>query len=317
MKQPAAFLVKYALYLFCIVVISFGLPRLLPGNPLSVLDEASASQNLTASSTAFREYYAPDKPLAEQFTLYLRHLLQGDLGYSLTAKRPVAGLIGESLWWSVLLAGLSMAAGTALGVWYGVHAGMLPNRRPLRAVPLVILQAVPVILLAATAQLLFCYKLRLFPTRGAYSVGMTPADPGFWWDALYHMLLPLLIMTLVEAPSIAIFAYNSTMRMKKEQFVQMAVYLNIDPQTIRRRFLLKNIIPELLGKLSIQCITCLAGTLFVESVFAYPGIGLLLRNATANRDYTLMQGILLVVCLAGVAVNGVFELLIEKTARVG
>ena len=60
MKQPAAFLVKYALYLFCIVVISFGLPRLLPGNPLSVLDEASASQNLTASSSAFREYYAPD-----------------------------------------------------------------------------------------------------------------------------------------------------------------------------------------------------------------------------------------------------------------
>ena len=84
---------------------------------------------------------------------------------------------------------------------------------------------------------------------------------------------------------------------------------------MRRRYILPNILPELLGKLSIQCVTALAGTLFVESVFAYPGIGLLLRTATGNRDYTLMQGILLVVCLAGLVVNGVFDLLIRRNAQ--
>ena len=315
MKRGAAFVAKYLIYLALIVCISFFLPRLLPGSPLSVLDESTVSQNMGASSQAFQAYYAPDRPLPEQFVRYLGHLFQGDLGYSLTAKRPVLGMIGQSIGWSLLLAGLSLAVGIPLGIWYGIRAGMRENRRSFRGVALVVLQGIPVVLLATVAQLVLCYQLQIFPKRGAYCVGMTPGEPGYWLDVLAHMALPLLIMTLTEIPSIAIFAYNSTMRMKGEQFVRMANYLQIPQKVIRRRYILPNILPELLGKLSIQCITCLAGTLFVESVFSYPGIGLLLRTATANRDYTLMQGILLVVCVLGLVISGIFDLLIHRNAE--
>ena len=102
MKRGGKMVRTYGLYLVLILCISFFLPRFLPGSPLSVLDEATASQNMEAFPDTFREYYAPEKPEAVQFLLYLKHLLSGDLGYSLTGKRKVADMIGESLGYSLL-----------------------------------------------------------------------------------------------------------------------------------------------------------------------------------------------------------------------
>ena len=117
MKRGGKMVRTYGLYLVLILCISFFLPRFLPGSPLSVLDEATASQNMEAFPDTFREYYAPEKPEAVQFLLYLKHLLSGDLGYSLTGKRKVADMIGESLGYSLLLAGLAMTVSTCIGVW--------------------------------------------------------------------------------------------------------------------------------------------------------------------------------------------------------
>ena len=116
MKRGGKMVRTYGLYLVLILCISFFLPRFLPGSPLSVLDEATASQNMEAFPDTFREYYAPEKPESVQFLLYLKHLLCGDLGYSLTGKRKVADMIGESLGYSLLLAGLAMTVSTWIGV---------------------------------------------------------------------------------------------------------------------------------------------------------------------------------------------------------
>ena len=125
----------YGLYLVLIVCISFFLPRFLPGSPLSVLDESTVSQNMTALPQSLREYYAPDQSLGEQFLLHIRHLLSGDLGYSLSGKRKVAEMIGEGLGYSLLLSGLSMAVSTAAGVWYGMRAGLRKKSSPVGLLP--------------------------------------------------------------------------------------------------------------------------------------------------------------------------------------
>lgn len=315
MKRGGKMVRTYGLYLVLILCISFFLPRFLPGSPLSVLDEATASQNMEAFPDTFREYYAPEKPEAVQFLLYLKHLLCGDLGYSLTGKRKVADMIGESLGYSLLLAGLAMTVSTWIGVWYGMRAGLKEGSSPVRLFPLILLQAVPVFLLAESLRLLFSYRLSWFPPRGAYSVGMHPSSEGFLLDVLYHMVLPLTVMILSEIPGIAVFTYNSTVRIKKQQFVRMAVYLNLTQNIIEKKYIFRNILPEILGKLSIQSISCVAGTMFVEAVFAYPGIGMLLRTATANRDYPLMQGVLLTVCTLALVINAIFEFLIQQISR--
>ena len=144
---------------------------------------------------------------------------------------------------------------------------------------------------------------------------MYPSSEGFLLDVLYHMVLPLTVMILSEIPGIAVFTYNSTVRIKKQQFVRMAVYLNLTQNIIEKKYIFRNILPEILGKLSIQSISCVAGTMFVEAVFAYPGIGMLLRTATANRDYPLMQGNLLTVCTLALVINAIFEFLIQQISR--
>ena len=239
MKRGGKMVRTYGLYLVLILCISFFLPRFLPGSPLSVLDEATASQNMEAFPDTFREYYAPEKPESVQFLLYLKHILCGDLGYSLTGKRKVADMIGESLGYSLLLAGLAMTVSTCIGVWYGMRAGLKEGSSPVRLFPLILLQAVPVFLLAESLRLLFSYRLSWFPPRGAYSVGMHPSSEGFLLDVLYHMVLPLTVMILSEIPGIAVFTYNSTVRIKKQQFVRMAVYLNLTQNIIEKKYIFR------------------------------------------------------------------------------
>lgn len=134
-------------------------------------------------------------------------------------------------------------------------------------------------------------------------------------DVLTHMLLPLIILILSEIPSVAIFAFSSTLRVKQAPFVAFAHYLNIAPMQVKLSFIIKNIVPDLMGKLNIQAIMCIMGSMFVEAVFSYPGLGQLLKNATNYRDYPLMQGILLISCLYGIVVNLIFELILARSVR--
>ena len=180
MKRGGKMVRTYGLYLVLILCISFFLPRFLPGSPLSVLDEATASQNMEAFPDTFREYYAPEKPEA-QFLLYLKHLLCGDLGYSLTGKRKVADMIGESLGYSLLLAGLAMTVSTCIGAWYGMRAGLKEGSSPVRLFPLILLQAVPVFFLRRACGFCFPTGFPGFRQGERTALGCTRLPRAFFW----------------------------------------------------------------------------------------------------------------------------------------
>lgn len=307
---------KYLLYLLVVICISFILPRLIPGNPLFFLAGDQGQDVPSSALKQFAAYYAPDLPLIKQFFLYLKNLAQFDLGYSFYYKTPVIGRIIAAFKWTMLLSIPALFISTALAVGLGVKMGLAEKSRGVSFLPpLLAVQAVPTFLIAALAQIIFGYKLRIFPPSGAYTPGMTVHSLGYWQDVLAHLWLPLLVLIIAEIPSTAIFAYNSTLRIKKEQYVSFANYIGISKNDIRRQFIIRNILPEILGKLSIQVIMCVAGSLFVEAVFSYPGLGTLLKQATSYRDYPLMQGILLVSCLYGIVVNFVFETILQRYTR--
>ncbi len=318
-KRLGLIFFKYALFLFLVLLISFFLPRLIPGSPLSTLagDGSGYGNGVPlAALEQFEAYYSPTLPLPQQFARYLSHLARFDLGYSFFYKTPVAERIWGAARWTLLLSLSALALATVFGTLLGVLLGLWRRGRgALMLPPLLAVQAVPTFLLAAVAQMLLAYRLRLFPATGAVTPGLLPGQPGYAADVLAHMALPLIVLTLSEIPSIAIFAYNSTLRVKQAPYVAFARYLNIAPRQIKLRFVVKNIVPDLLGKLNIQAVLCIMGSMFVEAVFSYPGLGQLLKNATSYRDYPLMQGILLVSCLYGIAVNLVFELLLSRHVR--
>lgn len=320
MKKIVHLCVKYLLSFFIVILLSFILPRLIPGSPLYTLtgDGSGFSSGVPAAVLGkFEEYYSPELPIWQQFTRYLSHLSKFDLGISFYYKTPVLERILGGAKWTLLISLTALFISTAAGMFLGVSMGLAKkNRGTLWMPPLLAVQSIPTFLLAAAAQIVLAYKLKIFPATGAVTPGMYEGQPGYLKDIFFHMALPLIVLVISEIPSIAIFAYSSTMRIKKTPYVAFAHYLGISPAQIRLKFIMKNILPEMLGKMNIQTIMCIMGSMFVEAVFSYPGLGQLLKNATNYRDYPLMQGILLISCLYGIVINMIFELLLLKNIKV-
>lgn len=318
LKKLLLIVLKYAAYLFLVIVISFILPRLIPGSPLNVLAGEGSGYTDTVPAAlleSFEDYYSPNEPMHIQFFRYLRNLSRFDLGISLSHRTSVYDRIAVSIRWTLQLTIPTIVISTVAGLLLGVSMGLARKKRgALLVPPLLTLQSIPTFLMGALAQIVLAYRMRLFPAVGSVTPGVLPGDPGYFVDMLEHMILPLSILIISEIPAIAIFSYNSTLRVKNMPYVAFAHYMNIEPRKIRWQYIVRNIMPDFLGRLNIQVVTCIVGSLFVETIFSYPGVGSLLRHAINYRDYTLMQGVLLVCSLYGVIVNFVFDIVNTRLA---
>lgn len=308
---------KYLNYIFIILLLSFVLPRIIPGSPLSLSESDMYILNSKLPEETFNmyeKYYAPDKPMLEQFVLYIKNLASLDLGYSFYYKLPVAKLILGRMVWTILLSIISIVISTYIGVSLGIKAA-INERWKLKKVVLLgftSIQAIPAFITAVFLQLLLSYKLHLFPSSGAYTAGIEFFTIDFYENVLIHSILPLTTLVLIEIPSIFLLTYKVSFRVKNANYVKMAHYFNLNTKTIINRYILANSLPEILSKLNIQFLYAISGTLFVEAVFSYPGMGSLLKISASNNDYTLLQGILLFIGIYSVIINMIFEALIRK-----
>lgn len=298
-----------------VILLSFLLPRMIPGSPLFVTSDAHALNALLPAETfgTFREYFAPGRPLWEQFAIYLGHLCRLDLGYSFFYRLPVAKVIGARLGWTLFLSLTSVFIAAGLGMSLGVRLAVDEKQRlgefAFRFVSL--WQAVPVFVTAILFQVVACYRLGWLPAGGAYAPDAAGEGIVFVADVIRHALLPLTVLILAEMPGIFMLTYQVCRRISREHFVEMAYYLNIGEQERQDHYVLRNALPELLSKLNIQFLYAISGVLFVEAVFSYPGMGMLLRVAASARDYPLLQGLLLLLGLYGVMVNFLFSLVLQ------
>jgi len=307
---------KSLLYVSLIALLSFALPRLIPGSPLFISDSDLHVLNsaLPAETfNSFKEYYAPDKPVIEQLAIYIRNLIHFDLGSSFYYKMPVAEIIAGRIGWTLFLSFVSISISSLLGIPMGLNTARSGGKMGKYLLSfLMALQSIPVFVLAIVFQLLFCFEFHLFPSSGAYTLGINVNAVDFSIDIIKHSVLPIIILVLVELPPIFTLTYNVCSRTKEEPYVEMAHYYNISDSLIKFKYVLKNSLPEILSKMNIQFLYAISGILFVEVVFSYPGGGTLLKVAASSRDYPLLQGILLVTGFYGVTVNFIFEMIIKK-----
>lgn len=307
---------KTIVYLVLVATISFLLPRLIPGSPFFFSHSDMYVLNTMMpedSFNSFVQYYHPNKPVTTQYLLYLKDLLNFDLGRSFYYKLTVADLLAGRLGWTIFLSFVAIGISSSVGIPLGLYFAVKKGRK--RAVLLNLftgLNSVPVFVVAIVTQMIFCYNFHLFPSSGAYTPGIVIGDPGFIKDVIMHAALPIFVVVLAELPPIFILTYNTCSRTKNEPFVEMAQYFNLQEHIINHKYILKNTLPEILSKMNIQFLYAISGVLFVEVVFSYPGIGSLLKTATYSRDYPLLQGILLVTGGYGILINLLFELIIKK-----
>ncbi|WP_350344607.1 ABC transporter permease [Proteinivorax tanatarense] len=302
-----------------LIVLSFVLPRLLPGSPILSFQEDIHVLNSTLTEETFNrfeDYYAPNEPLWKQFRIYVTSLIRLDLGYSFYYGYPVMDIILGRIGWTLFLSLTSICISFIIAIPIGIYSAMNSDKKEDRLIMggALFLQSIPIFIIALIIQRIFAYNLGWFPSQGAYDIGVYSSSIEFLKDAGYYMILPLIASTIGLFPSNYILTRNIIIKTKNEPYVQMAHFNNLDRPIIKYHYIFRNALPEIISKLNINVVYAIGGTLFVEMIFSYPGLGMLLKEAVASRDYPLIQGIFIITSIYAIFVNIFFEWLLYKVS---
>jgi ABC-type dipeptide/oligopeptide/nickel transport systems, permease components len=303
----------YAATLWAVATFVFLLPRLMPGDPLQSLDNPDSGTFVYDPQTRAKvaAYYGLDQPLTSQYGTYLSGLVHGDLGWSISQNTPVGTLIAGRLPWTLLLMGSALALSSTISFLAGVSAawrrGGLADRALI--VSLSAARAIPEYAMASLLLVCFAVLVPVFPTSGAQTAfARYPSPFVAVSDVLRHLALPLAALTLGLAANKFLIVRNTAISTLGEDYMLLARAKGLPPRLLKYRHSGRNVLLPFLTALGVQAGFAASGSLFVEAVFAYPGMGSLVNDAVTARDYPLLQGSFLVLALVVLLANLIVEL---------
>ncbi len=302
----------YGAALLIILGLNFLLPRMMPGDPLLAIYGEEALVVMTPELKAYLlRAFALDRPLGEQFVAYLLQIFRGNLGFSYYYNAATVEVILGRLPWTILLVGSAMIFSTGIGIFLGIESGWRRGKvvdRSLMA-GFMSLSGFPDFFLGTVLLLLFGVSLKIFPLAGA----LTPYAglSGIAWvaDILWHLILPVSALTLSHLAASYLLTRNSMLTILKQPFILSARAKGLEEKVIRYRHAGRNSLLPVITRTGIWLGRMITGTLFIEIIFAYPGLGTLTHQALLARDYVVLQGILFVVALFVLLVNFGIDLL--------
>lgn len=277
---------------FTVATVTFALVHAAPGEPFAAtLDDARVTPEMQET---LRRQYGLDQPVAVQYLRYLAQVARADLGLSLGQLRPVRDILGEALPRTLLLMGAAVVAGFTLGIVVGVgqaaRRGSRFDRLATRAS--VTLAAVPDFWLALALLLVFGLRLRWFPVSGMVDTTMhdylSPA--GRVADVLRHLILPATTSALLIAAVVARHQREALLEALPDDYVRAARAKGLAERTVVGRHALRNALRPTVTLLGLALPALAGGAVFIEVIFAWPGMGRLAVEALAARDYPLVLG---------------------------
>jgi peptide/nickel transport system permease protein len=280
--------------LFGASVIVFLTIRLIPGDPARLALGAEATDDQVQ---LMRRQWRLDEPLPVQYAYWVSRVLQGDFGRSTVSRVPAGEEIGLRLPATLRLTGASMLIATTIGIGLGVLAGVRHNTWLDRASMLVALLGIctPSFWLGLMLILVFSVRLAWLPSFGQ--------------GGLDHLILPALTLGTAGAAVIARVTRSSLLDVLGAEYLRTARAKGLAEHLVVARHALRNAFIPVLTLLGLEFGGLLAGAIVTETVFAYPGIGLLLVNSVGNRDFPVVQGALLLFAVQFVLVNLVVDVL--------
>jgi len=292
-----------ALFSIAMVIIgTFFLFRLLPGDPVRNLAQG---RNMTPDQLNLeRSRLGLDKPLIDQFFGFVGDTLRFDLGSSYEYKRPVLDLIGERLGPTLLLAGTGLFIAVSLGIWQGMRAGWRHGSRFDRystGVSLV-LWSVPTFWLGLLLMLVFGAWLKILPSRGIQSVD-APDGIAYLLDVALHMALPCLTLVAVVYAQYLLVMRSSLLDEMGQDYVTTARAKGLRDDDVRRRHVVPNALLPTVTLVFMRIGFVVGGAVTVETIFSWPGLGLLFYEAISVPDFTLMQGTFMLITVAVILMN--------------
>ncbi|MBA3303752.1 MAG: ABC transporter permease [Acidimicrobiia bacterium] len=311
-----ALVLSYLVTVAVLLTLNFLLPRAMPGDPL-LAQQASGSPTYVFdddSRAALADYYDLDQPLLAQYREYLAGLVHGDLGRSITFQRPAADLVRERLPWTALLIGAALAVAALVGVLAGIHAGWRRGRpvdRASLAVFLTLYNA-PSFFLASAALLVFSVRLGWFPLSGARTPFTEMGVLEQAGDILRHLTLPAAALAVQPAAWYYLVMRGGMVSELGADHLVLGRAKGLRDRRLEYGYAARNAFVPVVTISALQLRLAVAGTVFVETVFAYPGLGRLLFDAVRTRDYPVLQGCFLVLTLLTVTANLAADVLTRR-----
>jgi ABC-type dipeptide/oligopeptide/nickel transport system permease component len=296
--------------LFGLLVATFFMIHLVPGDPVRIVLAGRANP---ATIARLRHELALDRPVWDQFTLYMSHTLQGHFGNSFTLDAPVGEIVGQRLGPSVALIGYGMLLSLVIGVPLAIVAALRPNGWVDNAIRVgtTLTFAMPSFWLGLMLALIFGLELRWFPVSG-YSGGIG--------GILRTLTLPALALGLALAAVVMRTLRSSLLEVLQSEYVEAARSRGLSELRVVGKHALRNSFMNTLTILSVNIGFLIGGTVVLEQVFQIPGMGSLLVEAVEKRDYQLVQALALLagaaVVLASLAAD-IVQALLDPRVRLG
>ena len=304
----------YTLTAWAAITLNFFIPRMMPGDPVDALINRYRGQMSTDAIASLYVLFGLDADASvwSQYVDYWGNLLHGDLGLSFTFfPTPVGDVVAQSLPWTIALVGVSTVISFLLCTLVGVLIGWRRGTWADSLLPVAtFFSAVPYFWLGLIAIMVFAVTWPILPASGGYDGGLVPGWSGeFIGSAISHAVLPAITIVVSSVAGWILGMRNMMVTVTSEDYVTVAQAKGLSEGRVMLGYAARNaVLPQVSGfALSLGFIV--SGTLVMEMVFSYPGIGFVLFQAVSAKDYPLMQGVFLIITLSVLVANMLADLL--------
>lgn len=301
--------------LVCAFILNFILPRLMPGDPVAAIVSrlAQGMSNTSGVQAIYQQYadlFGTNKPMLEQFFLYMRNVMQGDFGFSFSQyPRTVADVIKSSIWWTVALQFPAIIVGWLIGNALGALAAYLKGSFDRVIMPVsIFVSNLPAFGMAVIMLVVFAVNAKWFPTSGGYGFDLIPSFTWpFVWSVIVHYQLPFWSIVLITIGGQAVGMRSMAIYELNADYVKYARFMGIKDRKIVGYVFRNAMLPQITG-LALAIGTMVGGALFAEIIFSYPGLGSTILSAVLGQDYPLISAITLVITIMTLSATFLIEM---------
>jgi peptide/nickel transport system permease protein len=282
-------------------IVTFSLVHLAPGDPVQMLLGIYADPGLVA---VLQKQLNLDKPIITQYFLWVKNVLKGDLGVSFRSKTSVSSLILERYPRTLLLSVL----GLSIAILFSIIAGVIAASRRNSAIDISVMTfaiigiSIPEFWMAIILILFFGLFLKWLPVMGYIPMLQNPLE------SLRHLILPALALGITQASITARMTRSEVLEILGQDYIKTARAKGLKENTVIFKHALKNALIPIVTIIGVQFAFLMGGTVVIEQIFVYPGLGQLAIQAIFNRDYPVIQGVVLLTSIVFIVINLVVDI---------
>ena len=304
--------------IFILSVLAFLIAKMMPGDPFTGLITPETDPNTIEALRVKAGFY---DPLPVQYWNWMSKAFRGDFGQSYTYKYEVTKLIGERIGNTVWLSLLTLILTYLIALPLGMIAGRFQNSWADKAIVVYtfITYSIPVFVFALVLLWLFGYTLGWFPTRGSVDSDVVAGTLGYYINKFHHMILPAFTMAILSTTGTIQYLRTGVIDAKSQDYVRTARAKGVPENVVFNRHIFRNSILPIAAFLGYEFTGLIGGSVFIENIFSYPGMGNLFVSSILGRDYSVILALLLLfgtATLLGTLLSDIIMSIVDPRVRV-